>query len=749
MEVSQNWVLAFGISTADELTLARKEYSTLRRKYIVIPQSESNISNNDKLKGITPKKMSQVDNPLSLDTESTWSKYFNEQVLRQEILQDVIRTFPSISLFREEYVQEPMVTILTVWSKMYPLISYRQGMHDILAPVYKVFLESAIADNNGITKLSEDTLSTVEKTVAVVFLNIMNSAKYLFVNNLEDKLINNSDLFLFDGIPEKDATLLASKNTFHTIGSSSLKDKLPMLRICNRIQNVYLRTVDPELQTQLAHSKIEPQFYMMRWLRVLFSREFRVHNNTGDDTDDDNLESLNLLWTAIFNYRDPIIHMKYYQNTSLSKLPFTLKLAEWICVAMLVLVRNVLIEKDTDTILMALMRFPSLDYAHIIAANPNMDPDDLISSYSKNEHEAIKKSGKGPKYIVALALSLKEKYDEFKFPDLFSKCHKVGLSDLLSGLDISKLKINESKSVSKIAQINNDNPAFESSMKSPTQNTIGFRPKTSTIPWNMKIDFNSKPSHNIPKSDDSLKVEEPKHISSTHRISISDQIPIDGTIVSGGSSSTALPIDYKTSTPSFDSVDHMTLIKEETIDSINILNNLLKGLKFDESQSSCDKYIYTSTSPDLVHELQKSFNHLTKILGITKELELTKESNQKPRVTGSSPIASSSVAKDQIQDIVKLGITSINKFVGNIANINKVSHSSSGDEQLTQVDVGYSEMRQRAAQRARMRYEKGLQNMNKSAPGNSEVKNVSDNANPSNSSKKRGTIDPLTEKSFE
>ena len=40
--------------------------------------------------------------------------------------------------FAQEYVQTHMLRVLTVWACLHPCLSYRQGMHELLAPIIKV-----------------------------------------------------------------------------------------------------------------------------------------------------------------------------------------------------------------------------------------------------------------------------------------------------------------------------------------------------------------------------------------------------------------------------------------------------------------------------------------------------------------------------------------------------------------------------------------------------------------------------------
>jgi len=60
--------------------------------------------------------------------------------LHQSIQKDVLRTAPSICIFRDSRVQDSMVRLLYVHACRHPATSYIQGLNDIVAPFFIVFL---------------------------------------------------------------------------------------------------------------------------------------------------------------------------------------------------------------------------------------------------------------------------------------------------------------------------------------------------------------------------------------------------------------------------------------------------------------------------------------------------------------------------------------------------------------------------------------------------------------------------------
>ena len=84
---------------------------------------------------------------------------------------------------------------------------------------------------------------------------------------------------------------------------------MPIIASCKRIQADYLRVVDGDLFRHLQDLGVEPQLYGIRWIRLLFAREYEF-------------SELFLLWDSIFAFDS------------------SLTLVEWICLAMLLHLRS-------------------------------------------------------------------------------------------------------------------------------------------------------------------------------------------------------------------------------------------------------------------------------------------------------------------------------------------------------------------------------------------------------------------------
>ncbi|KAJ3246160.1 TBC1 domain, member 5 [Chytriomyces hyalinus] len=155
----------------------RMKYSRLKQQFILDPTHESRTSAD-----------LVHNNPLSLDNDSPWQQYFQDSELTKLIRQDVDRTMPDQEFFRSNLVQDTMTHILFVWCKLNPTISYRQGMHELLAPVlYSVDSDKCAPSNSKSVREKVFDVSFVEHDTFALFERIMRTAKVWFEVNGEAK----------------------------------------------------------------------------------------------------------------------------------------------------------------------------------------------------------------------------------------------------------------------------------------------------------------------------------------------------------------------------------------------------------------------------------------------------------------------------------------------------------------------------------------------------------------------------------
>ncbi|MFH4977310.1 hypothetical protein AB6A40_004019 [Gnathostoma spinigerum] len=298
------------------LTRSRNAYIELKAKVITNPRQDAS--------SLDP----ELSNPLSLRSDNPWRQYFADEELRDCINRDVERTFPELQFFRDPAKRKVMSDVLFVYGKKNPHIAYKQGMHEILAPLIFVIcfdqqafdhaaetdsLRNLPSEDVSILKLLNDSLY-LEHDAFELFSQLMMLLESWYISAEEKQRRSNDELFSNDVVQSFSEVL--------EIGpTNELSEKL------KKIDEEIFAEVDPVLRKHLAEMEIAPQIYGIRWLRLLFGREFPVHD-------------LLFLWDAIFAFPPPLV------------------LVDYIFVAMLVQIRDLLLASDYSAALQYLMRYP-------------------------------------------------------------------------------------------------------------------------------------------------------------------------------------------------------------------------------------------------------------------------------------------------------------------------------------------------------------------------------------------------------
>jgi TBC1 domain family member 5 len=181
------------------------------------------------------------------------------------------------SFFQEPSTQKILLDILFIYSKLHPDVGYRQGMHELLAPILWVVDCDAIESSTPTCSKAEDAL---------------------MMDVLDRDFVAHDTFTLF-------CAVMQTAKSFYEIGDSG---SLVVDR-SRRIHDEYLGEVDPELANHLQVIEILPQIFLLRWIRLLFGREF-------------NLKDTLSVWDVLFA-----------ENLSLSLVDMT-------CLAMLLRIRG-------------------------------------------------------------------------------------------------------------------------------------------------------------------------------------------------------------------------------------------------------------------------------------------------------------------------------------------------------------------------------------------------------------------------
>ncbi|XGW14037.1 hypothetical protein V3C99_000377 [Haemonchus contortus] len=267
----------------------------------------------------------QINNPLDQTDHNPWQQYFADHDLRDLIMKDVGRTFPELEFFQQDHIRRMMCDILLIYAKENPFVSYKQGMHEILAPLIFVLFSDQQSfchclETGGLTTLSEEDRSILSHVYDPKYLESDSYGMFC-------EMMLEVTKWYEDG--SQPAT---TPKPFNESGPfMRVQDAAPTNQVMRELVAIgeRLQCVDPELAEHLNSLDIPPQLYGIRWLRLLFGREFAIHD-------------LLYVWDVLVCDR-PVARM-----------------VECVFLAMLVQIRHLLLQSDYGGCLQYLMRYPPI-----------------------------------------------------------------------------------------------------------------------------------------------------------------------------------------------------------------------------------------------------------------------------------------------------------------------------------------------------------------------------------------------------
>eukprot|EP00794_Sanderia_malayensis_P003474 gene3474-3972_t len=358
----------------------RKDFESIRDKHILDPYE------------LSPETDLHVNNPLSQEAESPWHQYFKDSELNQTIVQDLERLYPEFDFFHQEKIQEILLRCLFCYGKEHPEVDYKQGMHEILAPVVYVLWENAQTVKESKEDLQDairiiNDLAYVEHDAYCLFTQIMETMEPLFLNNRKP-MCNDSEEKLIQSVVDTDNLFVAS-GTVQPLSAISKK--------LTRIQNYMLKRYDHDLFLRLQQLDIAPQLYGIRWIRLLFGREFP-------------LTTLLSLWDAMF--ADGM----------------SLDFADYIFIAMLISIRSYLLKNDYTSCLSFLMKYPpTIEAKTILNKALALKRSKPHSNQAKRNMKGMQHKSSNQKYLIrqpSESLTQEQKFAQALGSSKLSKAHQ-------------------------------------------------------------------------------------------------------------------------------------------------------------------------------------------------------------------------------------------------------------------------------------------------------------------------------------
>ncbi|CAB3998149.1 TBC1 domain family member 5 isoform X1 [Paramuricea clavata] len=246
---------------------SRSKYCNLKSMFLVDPYSSR-----------SDKENVQVFNPLSQESDSPWSQYFEDKKLNDLILQDLDRLFPGMHYFQSKKIKDILLHILFCYARMNPNVGYKQGMHEVLAPlIFVLEYDSEVFQflENSDNEVMKDLINPefLECDAFCLFEHLMDIIEPWYTQG-ELPAVSQKQAFDASGVP-----FMATQPT---------SPPTAIIRKLNKIQESMLKKYDAVLYSHLREMKIEPQLYGLRWIRLLYGREFTT------------MEDILTLWDGLF-----------------------------------------------------------------------------------------------------------------------------------------------------------------------------------------------------------------------------------------------------------------------------------------------------------------------------------------------------------------------------------------------------------------------------------------------------------------
>uniref|UniRef100_A0A1D1Z5D2 TBC1 domain family member 5 n=1 Tax=Anthurium amnicola TaxID=1678845 RepID=A0A1D1Z5D2_9ARAE len=321
---------------------SRRRYAILRRRLLIDPHINKDGNKCPEL---------VMDNPLSQNPESMWGRFFQNAELEKMVDQDLSRLYPEQgSYFQTTTCQVMLRRILLLWCLRHPQYGYRQGMHELLAPLVYVlhidvqclsevrkrhenhfndefdgrsFSESGTVSKYGFAKSKswdgetdeEDFLLGMSmgsnldeldpETRDIILLSDAYGTEGELGIVLSERFMEHDAYCMFDALMNGAHGVVAVADFFSLSPASGSSTGLtPVIEASSALYHL-LSIVDPPLHSHLIELGVEPQYFALRWLRVLFGREFL-------------LQGLLVIWDEIFSSSNTMCHLSAENEAQLN-----------------------------------------------------------------------------------------------------------------------------------------------------------------------------------------------------------------------------------------------------------------------------------------------------------------------------------------------------------------------------------------------------------------------------------------------
>ncbi|KAE8657605.1 Ypt/Rab-GAP domain of gyp1p superfamily protein isoform 2 [Hibiscus syriacus] len=158
--------------------LTKTEMERKLEKFVVRDNDHSESENSGLL---SRSQITHGEYPLSLRESNIWNQFFQDSKIIEQIDRDVKRTHPDMNFFSgnsqlAKSNWDALKDILMVFAKVKPCIRYVQGMNEILAPLFYVFIND----------LDEEMAAATEADAFFCFVELLSGFRDHFCKQLDN-----------------------------------------------------------------------------------------------------------------------------------------------------------------------------------------------------------------------------------------------------------------------------------------------------------------------------------------------------------------------------------------------------------------------------------------------------------------------------------------------------------------------------------------------------------------------------------
>ena len=349
--------------------------------------------------------------------------------LKDLINKDLDRTHQEMELFLQNKIKNILANVLYIWSKENLVVSYRQGMNELLAIIFIAFYPFYFACTRKPKTTKEDIIEYLKD------MNLYKDDIYIFFHD-EDEI--QSDLFYtFEALMKKGMTNLFDPHflqkddpgykmyeIFPQMWKDDSNENKPtyVYRRSSLIIKEKLKSLDNELYSHFKKIDLNCEVFLQRYLRCIFCREF-------------NLNDVYIIWDIIF--------YDNYVNRSKEKYDFIYM--EYICIAMIFKIRDRLKDADQNECFSMLFKYPEIkDIMDIIKLAKKVEQaiDERLNGKNSNIYD-----------IFGIMKPIESEPSHLFSPHMYNQTNKTN-SNSNNNISNNKININNSNNIENNNKIN-------------------------------------------------------------------------------------------------------------------------------------------------------------------------------------------------------------------------------------------------------------------------------------------------------